>query len=55
MAKNKYFKMVGFWTEGNIYEAFVVMGAPSQSTTVNPNTGHVLINTYVSTTWEAES
>ena len=52
-AKNKYFKMIGFWPEGKVYEAFVVAGAPAQATTVNPNTGHVLVKTFVSTIWEA--
>jgi hypothetical protein len=46
-----YYKMVGYYVTGGIYESFVVIGAPSLATTVNPNTGHTLTNTYVSAVW----
>lgn len=49
----KYYKMVGYYVEGQIHEAFVITGQPTPSTTVNPRTGHTLINTFVSTYWEA--
>jgi hypothetical protein len=46
-----YYKMTGFYTTGSVYESFVVTGNPTTATTVNPNTGHTLINTFVSQTW----
>src|ERR1017187_1223054 len=46
-----YYKMVGYYATGSIYESFVVIGAPSSATTVNPNTGHILTNTYVAAVW----
>jgi hypothetical protein len=48
----KYFKMVGFYATGAVYEQFVSIGAPSAATATNPNTGHTLINCYVSTIWQ---
>lgn len=48
----KYFKMVGYYTTGAVYESFVVTGSPTSPTTTNPNTGHTLINTFVSSFWE---
>jgi hypothetical protein len=48
----KYYKMVGYYVTGAVYEEFVVTGAPSASTAVNPNTTHTLINCYVSTFWQ---
>jgi hypothetical protein len=47
-----YYKMVGFYITGSTYEEFVSIGAPSASTFTNPNTGHSLINCYVSTFWQ---
>lgn len=47
-----FYKMVGFYVTGSVYEEFVVTGSPASSTTVNPNTGHTLINCYVSTFWQ---
>lgn len=46
-----YYKMVGFYTTGNVFESFVVLTTPAPSTTINPNTGHTLINTYVADVW----
>lgn len=43
----KYYKMVGFYVSGGVYESFVATGSPAASTCTNPNTGHTLINTYV--------
>ena len=48
----KYFQMVGYYTTGAVYEAFVVTGSPAPSTTTNPNTGHTLVNTYVASFWQ---
>lgn len=42
-----YYKMVGFYTTGVVYESFVATGSPAASTCTNPNTGHTLVNTYV--------
>lgn len=47
----KHFKMIGYYATGAVYESFVVTGSPAPSTTVNPNTGHTLINTYVANIW----
>ena len=47
-----YYKMVGYYATGSVYESFVATNAPSLATVVNPNTGHTLINTYVSAFWE---
>lgn len=49
----KYYKMVGWYVDGGVYESFVVAGAPAAAETVNPNTLHPLINTFVSSYWEA--
>lgn len=46
-----YYKMTGYYTTGAVYESFVVTGSPTSATTTNPNTGHTLINTFVSQTW----
>jgi hypothetical protein len=43
----KYYKMVGFYVSGAVYESFVATGSPAASTCTNPNTTHTLINTYV--------
>lgn len=51
-ALTKYYKMVGYYVTGATYEDFISIGAPSASTAVNPNTGHTLINCYVSTFWQ---
>lgn len=48
----KYFKMTGYYVTGAVYESFVVTGNPSPPTTTNPNTGHTLVNTFVSSFWE---
>jgi hypothetical protein len=48
----KYYKMVGYYTTGTVYESFVTTGSPASPTTVNPNTGHTLVNTFVSSFWE---
>lgn len=48
----KYYKMVGFFVSGAVYEEFISVGAPSASSATNPNTGHALINCYVSTFWQ---
>jgi len=47
-----YYKMVGYYATGSVYESFVATNAPSLATVVNPNTGHILTNTYVSAQWE---
>ena len=47
----KYFQMVGYYSTGAVYEAFVVTGTPAPPTTTNPNTGHTLVNTYVASFW----
>ena len=47
----KYYKMVGFYVTGSVYESFVVTGSPTAPSVTNPNTGHALINTYVSSFW----
>lgn len=52
MSLTKYYKMVGYYTTGAVYESFVVTGAPASPTTTNPNTGHTLVNTFVSSFWE---
>jgi len=49
----KYFQMTGFYVTGNVYESFVTVNSPAPSNTTNPNTGHVLIDTFVSSTWQA--
>lgn len=49
----KFYKMVGFYTTGSVYESFVNIGAPTVATTVNPDTGHTLIDTYVAAYWTA--
>lgn len=46
-----YFQMVGFYTVGGVYESFVVTGTPASPTVINPNTGHTLVSTYVSSYW----
>jgi hypothetical protein len=48
----KYYKMVGYYTTGAVYEEFISVGAPSASSATNPNTGHALVNCYVSTFWQ---
>jgi|SRR5579885_664346 len=48
----KYYQMVGYYTTGAVYEAFVVTGSPSASTATNPNTGHTLTNCYVASFWQ---
>ena len=50
-----YYKMTGFYVTGAVYESFVVTGSPTSASTTNPNTGHALINTFVSQTWTATS
>lgn len=47
----RYYKMVGFYTTGAVYESFVVANNPTSSSTTNPNTGHALVNTYVAQVW----
>jgi hypothetical protein len=46
--------MVGYYTERKVHESFVAIGQPAPSNVVNPKTGHTLINTFVSSYWEAE-
>jgi hypothetical protein len=46
-----YYKMVGYYVSGAVYEAFVVTGAPSAASVTNPNTGHALVNTRVAASW----
>lgn len=48
----KYYKMVGYYVTGAVYEEFISVGAPSASSATNPNTGHALIDCYVSTFWQ---
>lgn len=48
----KYYKMVGYYVTGAVYEEFVVTGSPTTPSFTNPNTGHALINCYVSTFWQ---
>lgn len=47
-----YYKMTGFYVSGSVYESFVVPDTPTSPTTVNPNTGHTLINTFVDQAWQ---
>lgn len=49
----KYYKMTGYYVTGAVYESFVVTINPTPATTTNPNTGHTLTNTFVSSFWEA--
>jgi hypothetical protein len=51
VAATRYYQMVGFYVTGAVYEAFVVTGSPTAPSVNNPNTGHALINTYVSSFW----
>ncbi len=46
-----YYKMVGYYTTGLVYESFVTTGNPTSASTTNPNTGHALVNTFVTQTW----
>lgn len=48
----RYYKMVGYYSTGAVYETFIITGAPATGTTTNPNTGHTLINTFVASFWE---
>ena len=50
-----YYKMVGYYTTGAVYESFVTTGSPAASSTTNPNTGHALINTFVAQSWTSGS
>src|SRR5574337_903917 len=50
-----YYKMVGYYVTGAVYESFVVTGSPTSASTTNPNTGHALINTFVAQTWTSSS
>ncbi len=50
-----YYKMVGYYTTGAVYESFVTTGSPASASTTNPNTGHALINTFVALSWTASS
>jgi hypothetical protein len=50
--QTKYYKMVGYYAAGKVYEQFVLTGNPSISSITNPKTGHPLIHCFVSTYWE---
>lgn len=52
MALTRYYKMVGYYAVGHVYEQFVVTGTPAVASVTNPKTGHYLIHCYVSTYWE---
>lgn len=46
-----YYKMVGYYISGAVYESFVVSTSPTAASVTNPNTGHALVNTRVAATW----
>jgi hypothetical protein len=48
----KYYQMTGYYVTGAVFESFVVTGSPTASSVTNPNTGHMLINTFVSSFWQ---
>lgn len=51
VSQKKYYQMTGFYVTGSVYESFVIVNNPTSPTTVNPNTGHTLTNTFVSSYW----
>jgi len=46
-----YYKMVGYYIAGAVYEAFVVTTTPTAESVTNPNTGHALVKTRVAASW----
>ena len=46
-----YYKMVGYYTVGLVYESFVVTTSPTAESVTNPNNGHALVKTRVAASW----